>query len=487
MRTILTNLMQLAGLQLVLAMTGLVRNKVISVQLGTSGFGQFNLLYSFFEAVSVLVIFGLGVSLSRSAAAAKDHDERQKVLGTANFIIWALTIVIGSSVLLGAQLGLLSFQQLQIEPSPAVFVSAVLLLISLPLKALESNYIAFLTGIMDIKGMTSGRSVAVIAGTVLTVPVVWFYGFVGATIQYVALTLFLVILLGYRCHKLGYRPLAIRWHRPTAYGLAFFGVASLVNSFVQSSSDTAIRVALARFTDKAEVGLYQSALSLASMVKTIVLGSVGSYSLAALSKNSNRENIIQTANQLLKAVLPIAALSSAALGVFGVPALVILNTPEFIPAAHYFPFLLAANFVQAFIWVLGAPLLALKMVRLWLVLDLIQWGVRYAAVMFLLPVLGPQAVVIGYFAATVLHLIFNIYFYFFHLKFSLDKEHFVQLVTGFMLVFGCSYLGAMGRWPTFIVAGLIWLVYLAWIVQTRIGFSQLPQLLKRFMKGKASA
>lgn len=477
--------MQLAGLQLVLAMTGLVRNKVIAVQLGTAGSGQFNLLYSFFEAISVLVIFGLGVSLSRSAAAAQDHEERQKVLGTANFIIWSLTIVIGSSVLIASQLGFISFQQLQLEPTPVVVFSALLLLISLPLKALESNYIAFLTGIMDIKGMTSGRSVAVIVGTVLTIPVVWFYGFIGATIQYVSLTLFLVILLGHRCYKLGYRPWAIRWHRPTAYGLAFFGIASLINSFVQSSSDTAIRVALARQTDKAEVGLYQAALSLASMVKTIVLGSIGSYSLAALSKDSNRENIIHTANQLLKAVLPIAALSSAALGVFGVPALFVLYTDKFVSAAHYFPFLLAANFIQAFIWVLGAPLLALKMVRVWLILDLIQWGVRYAAVLFLLPIVGPRAIVIATFAATLLHLAFNFYFYFAHLKFSLNKEHFVQLVAGTALVFGCSYLGAMGMWSTFIASGLIWLVYLAWIIQTRIGFSQLPLLLKRFVKGKA--
>ncbi len=479
--------MQLAGLQLVLAVTGLVRNKVISLQLGAAGYGEFNLLYSFFAAAGVLVIFGLGVSLSRSAAAAKDHEERQKVLGTANFIIGALTVVVAVGLLLAARLGYFSFQQLQLEATPAVLISSLLLLVSLPLKGLETNYIAFLTGIMDIKGMTSGRSVAVIAGTVLTIPVVWFFGFVGATIQYVSLTLFLVILLGYRCYTLGYRPWAVRWHRPTAYGLAFFGVASLINSFVQNSSDFAIRVALVEQAGKVENGLYQAALSLASQVKTIVLTGVGSYSLAAFSKDTKRENIVHTANQLLSVVLPIAALSGAALGVFSVPALFILNSAEFTPAAHYFPLLLAADFVQAFIWVLGAPLLALRMVRTWLVLDLIQWGARYVGVLFFLPIVGPQAIVVAYFAATLLHLAFNIYFYFFQLKFSVSKEHFVQLVTGLVLVLACSYLGAMGLWQYIILAGLLWLGYLVWVVQTRIGLAQLPALFKRLVKGKASA
>jgi O-antigen/teichoic acid export membrane protein len=487
MRTILTNLMQLAGLQLVLAVTGLVRNAVISRRLGPEGLGEFNILYELFATLGTLVIFGMAVGLSRNVAATQDKDERQKILGTANFIIWTLTIAATLVVIFGFQLGYFSLELFKLQLSPAVLISSVLLLISLPLKALESNYIAFLTGIMDIKGMTSGRSVAVIAGTILTVPIVWFFGFVGATIQYLILTLLLVILLGYRCVNLGYRPWAIRWHRPTAYGLAFFGIASLINSFVQNTSGLAIRTALINQVSAAENGLYTAALLLTSQVKTIVLSSVSSYSLAAISQNQSRENITHTANQLLKVVLPLAALAAAALGVFSVPALIILASPKFISAAHYFPLLLAADFVQVFIWVIGAPLLALKMVRTWLVLDLIQWGARWSLVIFLLPILGPQAVVTAWFAATLLHLSFNLYFYFGHLEFGLDREHFVHLLAGLALVLGCSYLGATGAWQYIILAGLLWLGYLAWIIQTRIGMNQVPGLLKRLMKGRASA
>lgn len=477
--------MQLAGLQLVLAVTGLVRNAVISRRLGPEGLGEFNILYALFTTVGTLIIFGMAVGLSRNVAATQDQDERQNILANANFIIWALTVIATLILVFGYQLGYFSLEQYKLEATPAVLISAVLLLFSLPLKALESNYIAFLTGIMDIRGMTSGRSMAVILGTVLTVPVVWFFGFVGATIQYVSLTLLLVVLLGYRCVKLGYRPWALRWHRPTAYGLAFFGVASLINSFVQNLSDVGIRTALINQISSAENGLYTAALLLSSQVKTIVLSSVGSYSLAAISQNHSRENIIHTANQLLKVVLPIAALAGAALGVFSVPALIILASPKFTEAAHFFPLLLGADFVQVFIWVIGAPLLALKMVRTWLVLDLIQWGTRWALVLFFLPILGSQAIVTAWFAATLLHLALNVYFYFFQLKFSLEKEHVVQLVAGLALILVCSYLGATGLWQFIILAGLLWLVYLFWIVQIRIGVAQLPGLVKRFAKGRA--
>ena len=487
MTKILGHLMQLAGLQLVLAVTGLVRNKIIAMRLGVEGVGQFTILFDLFTTIGVVVMFGLAVGLSRNVAATGDHEERQKNLANANFIIWALTIAATIVVVLGFQLDYISLERFQLQLTPTILASVVLLLVSLPLKALEGNYIAFLTGIMDIKGMTSGRSVAVIAGTVLTVPIVWYFGFVGAISQYLVLTLLLVVLLGHRCYKLGYRPWAIRWHRPTAYGLAFFGIASLTNSFFRDFSNLGIRTALINQVSLAENGLYSQALLLTAQVKTIVLSSVASYSLAAISKDQSRENISHTANQLLKAVLPIGALAGAALGVFSVPALIILADSSFTSAAHYFPLLLAADFVQVFIWVIGAPLLALKMVRAWLVLDLIQWGARWALVVFLLPILGPQAIVTAWFAATLLHLCSNAYFYFGHLKFSLNKEHLVHLLAGLVLILVCSYLGATGLWQYIILAGLLWLGYLFWIIQIRIGVTQVPGLVKGFLKKRANA
>jgi enterobacterial common antigen flippase len=487
MKKILSNLMQLAGLQLVLAVTGLVRNGIIARRLGVEGVGQFNILFDLFSTIGVVVMFGLAVGLSRNVAATQEHEERQKNLANANFIIWALTIAATLVIVLGFQLGYFSLEQFQLHLTPTILASCILLLVSLPLKALESNYIAFLTGLMDIKGMTSGRSIAVIVGTVVTIPIVWFFGFVGAISQYLVLTLLLVVLLGQRCYKLGYRPWAIRWHRPTAYGLAFFGIASLVNSFMQNFSNVGIRTALINQVSMAENGLYSQALLLSAQVKTIVLSSVGSYSLAAIGTNHSRENIIHTANQLLKVVLPLAALAAAALGVFGVPALFILSGPDYISAAHYFPLLLGADFVQVFIWVIGAPLLALRMVRTWLLLDLLQWSARWALVIVLLPVLGPQAVVTAWFAATTLHLCGNAYFYFVHLNFSLNKEHIVHLVAGLSLILVCSYLGATGQWPYIILAGLVWLLYLVWIIQIRIGFTQVPVLVRQFIKGKTSA
>jgi enterobacterial common antigen flippase len=487
MKKILANLLQLAGLQLVLAVTGLVRNAIIARRLGVEGVGQFTILFDLFSTIGVVVMFGLAVGLSRNVAATQDHEERQKNLANANFIIWALTSAATIAVVVGFQLGYVSLEQFQLQLTPTILASVILLLVSLPLKALESNYIAFLTGIMDIKGMTSGRSIAVIAGTILTVPIVWFFGFVGAISQYLVLTLLLVILLGHRCHKLGYHPWAIRWHWPTVYGLAFFGVASLVNSFMRDFSNLGIRTALINQVSLAENGLYSQALLLSSQVKTIVLSSVGSYSLAAISQNQSRENVTHTANQLLKAVLPIGALAAAALGVFAVPALFILSGSEFTRAAYYFPLLLGADFVQAFIWVIGAPLLALKMVRTWLVLDLVQWGTRWALVVFLLPILGPQAIVMAWFAATLLHLCFNAYFYFIYLNFGLSKEHLVHLAVGLALILSCSYLGATGLWQYIILAGLVWLGYLFWIIQIRIGVAQLPGLVKGFLKKRANA
>src|SRR4029453_18342298 len=77
-------------MQFVLAVAGIVRYKVLAVRLGADGFGEFQQLVGATGPVTVLLSFGLGVGLNRNIAAAPGHDERQTLLASANFIVWAL-------------------------------------------------------------------------------------------------------------------------------------------------------------------------------------------------------------------------------------------------------------------------------------------------------------------------------------------------------------------------------------------------------------
>ena len=482
MRKLIVHLSQLAGMQLVLAVSGIVRNKVLALQLGEVGMGEFNQVVLFTGTVTILVTFGMGVGLNRNAAAAKTLEEKQRVLASSNLIVLVLTLVAWSVMALALWQDGGFVGRLGLEARPEILLTLVLLAVFIPVDVLKNNLIAFLTGVMDIKGMTAGRSQAVIIGTVAAVPIIWYFGLPGAALQYVLLSLLIVVLLLRRCVVLGYRPWRTVWDRATMLSLSYFGFASLLSSFAYQFSDLTVRTALINQRGAAENGFYVASLSLVEQVRAVVLGSVGSYSLASLSSDSTRENIVKTSNQLLAAVLPLAALASAGLGLLSLPALIILYTSEFTEAAKYMPFLLAANFLQVFVWIIGAPQLALNMIRTWIFLELAQAATRWGTALWLLPIIGGQAVAVAYLVATASHLLFSAYIYFVRLNLSIKRVYVFDIFLGLAVVFAASYLGIEASVSAYVwgFAGLG--IYFLVLVQTKIGLNNVAGRAREFLQ-----
>src|SRR5215472_2548224 len=92
-RAILVAMTELGGLQIVLALTGLVRNKVAAVYLKTAGMGEWSQIQGVATTVFILVQFGMIVSLSRNTAAAKTETDRQRQLSVANTLTMALALL----------------------------------------------------------------------------------------------------------------------------------------------------------------------------------------------------------------------------------------------------------------------------------------------------------------------------------------------------------------------------------------------------------
>lgn len=481
MKKLLLDLVRLAGMQFVLAVAGIVRYKLLAVRLAADGFGEFQQLVVAAGTVTVLVSFGLGVGLNRNVAAAPTHDERQTLLGTANFIVCALGLA--AFVVFGVFLVATpdAIARLGVSSSVPVRWAAGLLLLFIPLDAMKNNLVAFLLGALDVGGMTAGRSIAVFLATALSIPIVWGLGLIGASLQLGCITLFLLVALGRRCNHLGFAPLRLTWNRPAAVGLAAFGAAALAASFAQQVGDLVVRTQLVRQFGLAENGYYQAALLLGGQVQTIVLGGVGSYALASLSKTGDRDGIVKTTNLLLAGVLPIAILALSGVGLLALPLLIILYAPSFSAAARFLPLLLGAFVLEAFVWVIGAPLLAIKRIKLWLVLDLIYFTLRAAAGILLLPVLGPTAMAAGYFLAMSVHLGLHAYVYFLVLRFEVDPRHVRQLGIGLALVMGIAWIGCTpsSTWIHYSVAAVAWLAYLAFAVHRQVGLGRAWQLLHR--------
>lgn len=442
MRAVLTNLLQLGGMQLVIAATAIVRNKVLAVRLGSDGLGEFMQLALVVLTLSVLAAFGFGMSLNRNAAAAPDDATRQRLLAQANAINLALSaLLVGITGLLLAWrpelIGLVG-----LEPSATVIGALAVLGLFVPVEAAVQHRVAFLTGAMDIKGMTSGRSVALLAGTALTVPIVWTFGLVGAALQYLILTTTILVALDRRCRRLGYRPWQVAWDHPTFRLLAGFGIASLVASFAYQLADVVVRSALVRSVDLAENGVYQAAQSITFQVRAVVLGSVGSYAIASFARDASRDHIVATCDRLLATVVPVGALAFGALGLLSGPAVLVLYTADFLPAQGIIPVLLLADFLLVATWTLNAPLLALDRVRTWLVIELAGAVVRGVAGVALVGTLGGVGVAIGYLMGAAVQLTATLVVFRWMLRLTVARKRLALFALAAVVVAAASLAGA---------------------------------------------
>ena len=429
-------------MQFVIALTAIARNKVMALRLGTDGYGEFSQLALLAIAVSTFVAFGFGLSLNRNVAAAETQEERQRLLSQANGVILTLAAVLGSiaGVLLLTAPELLRIVGL--EPRPTVLVALAILILYIPLEAAVKHRVAFLTALLDIKGLASGRITALMIGTAVSIPIVWYFGLIGAVVQLTLITAGITLMLDRRCRTIGYRPWAVGLDLKTIRFLAYFGIGSLLVGISQQVTDLVIRSFLIRSLGASENGIYQAALSITHQIKAVVLSSVGSYSIATLSQNASRESVVETSNQLLSVVLPVAAVALAGLGLLSAPAVLILYSRDFLPVQGLLPFLFAADFVQVLIWVFNAPLLARNRVRTWVAFEIAFSVARALAALLLIPRFGVSGVAIAYGLATLLHLALIGGYFLFVFRYRVNGKNVLLFAAGFILVAGMSAIGA---------------------------------------------
>lgn len=471
---------QYAVMQVVVAATGLIRNKVIALRLGPSAFGELAQLGAVVGAITAVTTFGMQVSLSRNAARATTFAERQAFLASANGLVLTLSFLAMSATFVLLLAGdLLTLVGLPVTPD--VVVAAALSLAAIPLLGLQTNFLALLQGVLDVKGLAAQRSIAVLVATALCIPLVWFFGLVGAAANFLILNALLTLLLGLRCRSLGYRWLAVRLDREVIGVLLAFGIASMVAGFAQAFTDAAIRASLLKQVGADANGLLQAPLVLAATLQGIVLGSIGTMSLATLSHASNNEDTRRTIGRLLNVALPLSTVALGLLGLLGVPAMIVLYSGQFVGGASLLPWILCSGLVQVVVWVVGAPLLASGDRAIWVTLELVWNGARWAFAMALLPIYGVAAVPMAMLLAFVVHLSMNVVALRVRYGLAISWRYGARLLASMALVGLLSVIGAgwTASIPALIAATLIWLAYATYVARTSSALAPLRSLVPR--------
>lgn len=472
MWTIFTNLARLGGMQLVIAVAAIARNKILAVRLGAEGVGEFSQLVLVVLSAGTVVALGLGVSLNRNVAAAGDTAERQRLLAQANGVnlaISGLFLAVGT-VLVLVNPGALSIVGLRSDPT--MIAALLILFLYMLLDVAVQQRVSFLTALLDIKGMTAGRSLALLTGTAVSLPLVWFFGLIGAAVQMVVITLTVVVFLDRRCSKIGYCPWALVFDRSVMRKLAALGFASLVVNISHQLSELTVRTMLIKSFAASENGYYQAASSLVNQVATIVLGGVGSYTIAALSQNASKTNVSETSGHVLAVAIPVAVMAFGTIGLLSGPAILFAYSSEFLPAQQIMPVLVAAELLQVVVWVLGAPLLAVNRPWLWALTVLAFEVVRLLSAIWLVPTHGAYGAALSHALANAANLIATA-IAFMVLGFSISRRYVALLCLAIPVTTIVALAGSFVVFDlrVYFVGAIMLGLLCMFVVQRTVGFS----------------
>jgi PST family polysaccharide transporter len=439
LRRIARILSRMAATQVVITASGILRNKVLAGTLGTHLFGVFSQVVAAANLFNLSAQLGIALALNRNIAATSDRDERQALLACANFLTAVASIVTITAAVLMVASGLAS-SLFGLAGEPHLVWLLVVLVAFCPFEAWRVTLFGVLQGMLDVKGMSLQRAGAVAVVTLASFPVVLRYGIHGAVAQIALLSIAVGAVHARRLVRLGFEPIRLAFQAPIAGRLLRYGVAALLMDLALNATDVFIRSAIAHRLGYSDIGFYQVAFALSVNVKLVVLGSLSSIAIADLNARLDMETLFERSGKLLGAILPITNLALGVL-VLTSPLLVrILYTEDYLAAVPLVGPIAVGDYMQTLNRVLGAPMLALGRVRLWLGIGVIYVAVRVLVTFGLLPSLHLLAVPIGYAVGMTSVTLLYYAFYRRACGLRLSSRVRLRLVAGALAIVGATVL-----------------------------------------------
>lgn len=394
-----------AAVNVVGALGGAIRNKILATVLGTAGLGVLAQVQTSQVWLGLATGLGLGIPVTQSIGSALGRDDDAAVRRT----VWTALCAVAAAVALVALAGLLlapAWVALLLGPhaDPALVRLSLIAVAGLAGQGVVQGIFA---GRSDVRAPLTyavvGNVVAIAAVAGLAVP----FGLRGAVLGlgcFYPAAIAGALWWHRRDYAAAFRPLPRpRFHGPTARAMLKVAVAALGMSLLDQGTLLAVRTHYARTQGFEANGLLQAALALTQQTGAVFYAYLGSYAFGKVSGAGGPEGIRAYTRRQWAAFMMSAAAAFALVMLLSRPLIHLLFSAQFDAAQPMMAWMLYGEFAKVAMqgWMFGA--LPLGGLRLFVPLGLsytLALGLGYLAA--LAARVGPMSVAYAYaFAGTV--------------------------------------------------------------------------------------
>jgi antigen flippase len=338
---------------------GIVRTKVVALQLGPAIFGVMNLYTSLTAMITSVSLLGLDRSAVREVAEAAGSGDAGRVGQTIlvlRRVVW-VTGLLGLLVTVAFAWPASYWTFSNPEHAWVIAVLSVTVLFT----QLQAGQMALLQGLRKIRDVAAVQVIGGLWSTLLAIPILLYWREKGIAPFLVAVAAGQVATSWWYARRVPIERVSVSWGQAWVCSrqMLTFGLALVIAGTANSLSVYLIRLIIQKGVGAAGVGLYQSAFTISNVYVGFILQAMaGDYypRLAAVGQDVTRQNQLVGEQAEMAMLLAVPGLVAAM--VFSEPLLWLLYSSRFEGASSVLRWQVLGLLGRIISWPLGYVLLA---------------------------------------------------------------------------------------------------------------------------------
>lgn len=421
--------------------------KILAITLGPSAVASLQTLQQV-RQTAVIAATCNGQTALVQGASSLDGVDRARYLRTSACIFLLATVLVGS--------GMCAAPRVVLERTGLASLPASALPWLATAAVLTSVYV-FLTALLNSLGKVETLAGLQVAGpgalALLAYPVARTGGGHALAVMVagsaaVSAGAALAAVLRHRARFGSWVSRTIEWFNWRA-AKHFFSISSamLITGFLASAAVLVVRGNLVRAQGLQRAGLFDAAWSISMNQVTLVLASVQTYYLPALSRARTQEEKTREISRVLMAGTLVSAPVIAGLALFQTRVLELFYSPAFQGAHQYLRWTLLGDYLKVSSWILSVPMLAAADMKLFVASDLAATATFVGAALLFTGWHEPaESAAIAFFLMYAVHGIISLLYVRFRQGIRLGSRTVALWTAGLALVLAAASLGWGGSW-----------------------------------------
>lgn len=405
-KQILKSTFIMGGSSVIVTMLAIVRTKFIALILGPTGVGLTGIYMNITNLVTIFSGMGIGESGMRQIAGAAGTGNNETIARTVLTIRRAslLSGVVGLCMLLFMSSGVSRFTFGTSDHKYDIAILSATIFFG----AVSLGRRALIQGVRRIGDLAKLDILAAIFGTVLSIPVVYYFGERGIVYTLLTVSATAIATSWWYCQKIKMPAvtLSLRESLSEAGPLVRLGLALMLGSLISLGVQYVLRVIVVRYEGLSAAGIYHAATTLSLLYVGVILNAMLTDFYPCLSAAAHdHEECSSLINKQVEVGLLFVVPGVLAIMTFAPLIIVIFYSSQFVPAVEILRWQILGGVLQAVTWPMGLLIRAQGNGKLVFWTELYAGGIQLGLAWLGIALFGLPGIGISFFGRDLFYLL----------------------------------------------------------------------------------